>query len=75
MRILLIEDDPMIGKGLCRALGDAGMSVDWVRDGLDATRRSRSVPMRWRCSTSACRDATACSFWKDCAGERIARRS
>lgn len=33
MRILLIEDDPMIGKGLRQALQDAAMSVDWVRDG------------------------------------------
>jgi two-component system, OmpR family, response regulator len=33
MRILLIEDDPMIGKGLSQALQDAGMSVDWVRNG------------------------------------------
>ncbi|MDZ5449426.1 response regulator transcription factor [Labrys sp. ZIDIC5] len=35
MRILLIEDDPMIGKALLQALGDAGMAVDWVRDGPD----------------------------------------
>ena len=34
MRILLIEDDPMIGAGLARALGDAGYSVDWVQDGV-----------------------------------------
>jgi DNA-binding response OmpR family regulator len=33
MRILLIEDDAMIGKGLSVAMQDAGMSVDWVRDG------------------------------------------
>jgi DNA-binding response OmpR family regulator len=35
MRILLIEDDPMLGKGLREALQDAGMSVDWVRNGED----------------------------------------
>ncbi len=35
MRILLIEDDPMIGKSLCEALADAAMSVDWVRDGKE----------------------------------------
>jgi two-component system OmpR family response regulator len=33
MRVLLIEDDMMIGKSLIQALDDAGMSVDWVRDG------------------------------------------
>jgi len=35
MRILLIEDDPMIGKGLREALQDAGISVDWTRNGED----------------------------------------
>ena len=34
MRILLIEDDVMIGRSLSRSLADAGMSVDWVRDGV-----------------------------------------
>ena len=34
MRILLIEDDLMVGKGLSRTLVDAGMTVDWVRDGI-----------------------------------------
>lgn len=33
MRILLIEDDLMIGRSLCRALKDVGMNVDWVQDG------------------------------------------
>jgi len=32
MRILLIEDDPMIGQGLSRALRDQGILVEWVRD-------------------------------------------
>ena len=36
MRILLIEDDPMIGEGLSRALTADGMSVDWVREGGEA---------------------------------------
>ena len=33
MRVLLIEDDPMLGRALVQALEDAGMSVDWARDG------------------------------------------
>lgn len=36
MRVLLIEDDPMIGEGLSRALKAEGMTVDWVRDGKEA---------------------------------------
>jgi DNA-binding response OmpR family regulator len=35
MRILLIEDDPMIGRNLDRALTQAGMAVDWVRTAAD----------------------------------------
>jgi len=35
MRILLIEDNPMIGNSLTKALRDLGMSVDWITDGLD----------------------------------------
>ena len=34
MRILLIEDDPMIGADLKQALAGSGYSVDWVEDGV-----------------------------------------
>jgi len=34
MHILLIEDDPMIGQSLARALKDVGITGDWVRDGM-----------------------------------------
>jgi len=37
MRILLIEDDPMIGKALLRGLSDQGMNVDWVRNGAEGS--------------------------------------
>ncbi len=33
MRILLVEDDPMIGKTLKAALSQDGYTVDWVHDG------------------------------------------
>jgi two-component system OmpR family response regulator len=33
MRVLLIEDDAMLGSALVQALKAAGMSADWVRDG------------------------------------------
>lgn len=35
MRVLLIEDDPMIGKSLKQALQHQGMSVDWTKSGLE----------------------------------------
>lgn len=34
MRVLLAEDDEMIGASLKQALAGAGWSVDWVKDGL-----------------------------------------
>ncbi|MEQ1590652.1 MAG: response regulator, partial [Gallionella sp.] len=38
MRILLVEDDKMIGEALCIALRDAAYAVDWVQDGEMALR-------------------------------------
>lgn len=38
MRILLVEDDLMIGNALCTALRDAAYAVDWVQDGDTALR-------------------------------------
>jgi two-component system OmpR family response regulator len=44
MRVLLVEDDPMIGQATAQALTDAAHAVDWVRNGTDgmaALRESR----------------------------------
>jgi len=38
MRILLAEDDPLLGDGLRAGLRQQGFLVDWVRDGLAAER-------------------------------------
>ena len=38
MRLLLAEDDPMLGDGLRAGLRQQGFQVDWVRDGLAAER-------------------------------------
>ena len=38
MRILLAEDDPMLGDGLRAGLRQLGLQVDWVRDGMAAER-------------------------------------
>jgi two-component system OmpR family response regulator/two-component system response regulator QseB len=34
MRILLVEDDPLLGDGIQAGLAQAGFSVDWVKDGV-----------------------------------------
>ena len=36
MRILLVEDDLMIGETLSEALMDEAYTVDWVKDGRQA---------------------------------------
>jgi two-component system response regulator QseB len=36
MRLLLVEDDPMIGKAVRQGLLNAGFAVDWVHDGAAA---------------------------------------
>lgn len=36
MRLLLVEDDPMIGESVRQGLRQDGFSVDWVRDGSAA---------------------------------------
>lgn len=42
MRILLAEDDPLLGDGLRAGLRQFGMQVDWVRDGVAASREIRT---------------------------------
>jgi two-component system response regulator QseB len=36
MRILLVEDDELLGDGLCAGLTQAGYTVDWLQDGVSA---------------------------------------
>src|SRR5512141_3047222 len=44
MRILLVEDDPLLGDGLRAGLRQQGFQVDWVRDGVAAERELASEP-------------------------------
>ena len=43
MRVLMVEDDAMIGRSLDRALTHSGMAVDWVRTGADCAAALRGV--------------------------------
>lgn len=36
MKVLLAEDDPLIGDAIAASLRKSGFSVDWVRDGQEA---------------------------------------
>ncbi|AYQ92672.1 two-component system response regulator [Burkholderia gladioli] len=44
MRVLLVEDDPLIGSGLEEGLRHEGFAVDWVRDGDAASLALRTTP-------------------------------
>lgn len=36
MKILLVEDDPILGEAVLLAIEQAGFAVDWARDGVQA---------------------------------------
>ncbi len=38
MRILLIEDDELLGHGICTGLSQLGYTVDWLKDGQAASQ-------------------------------------
>ena len=44
MRILMAEDDTLLGDGLRAGLRQRGFQVDWVRDGAAAERELRAEP-------------------------------
>jgi two-component system OmpR family response regulator/two-component system response regulator QseB len=44
MRILLAEDDTLLGDGLQAGLRQAGFDVDWVRDGIAAEHALAGAP-------------------------------
>lgn len=44
MRLLLVEDDPMVGKGLQQGLKKNGYTVDWVQDGIAASLALETTP-------------------------------
>ena len=44
MRLLLVEDDSMIGEAICAGLRREGFAVDWVRDTAAAGRALDSEP-------------------------------
>lgn len=36
MRVLVVEDDPLLGDGIRAGLAQSGFATDWVRDGMAA---------------------------------------
>ena len=44
MRLLLVEDDPMIGNGLQQGLRQSGYTVDWVQEGSVAVLALETNP-------------------------------
>ena len=44
MRVLVVEDDPMLGDALQAGLRQRGFDVDWLRDGIAAELALRGEP-------------------------------
>ncbi|MBR6026587.1 MAG: response regulator [Neisseriaceae bacterium] len=44
MRILLVEDDPLIGDGIAAGLPKLGMTVDWFRSGKEGEAALECAP-------------------------------
>lgn len=36
MRVLVVEDDPLLGEAICIGMRQRGFAADWVRDGIAA---------------------------------------
>ena len=46
MRILVVEDDPLLGDGLQAGLRQRGFDVDWLKDGVAAELAIRGEPYK-----------------------------
>jgi two-component system OmpR family response regulator/two-component system response regulator QseB len=44
MRILVVEDDALLGDGVKAGLAQAGFTVDWVKDGVSADLALKDTP-------------------------------
>ena len=76
MRVLIVEDDPLLGAGLQTGLCQDGYRADWVHSADPAEHALRSSTSMSCCSTSGCPDAmvsrccalcaatgSICRFW------------
>lgn len=41
MRLLIVEDDPALGEGICNGLRQEGYTIDWLQDGMSALHALR----------------------------------
>ena len=74
MRILLVEDDALLGDGLQAGLRQLGFQVDWVRDGVAAERELRDQAHAAAVLDLGCPDATGSRCWRRSDARASARR-
>ena len=67
MRVLLVEDDRMIGEATVQALKDASYAVDWERDGISAIDAIEAISMNWSFSTLDYPKRMVFMCWNRCA--------
>ena len=71
MRVLLIEDDPMIGESVGKGLRSEGFTVDWVEDGAGRSWPWRTRSTAWCCWIWGCRGRTDWRCCKHCGAGAI----
>ena len=69
MRVLLVEDDRMIGDAVQTALRDASHAVDWVHDGAAALSAASSQRYDVMLLDPACRARTVSPCCANCASK------
>ena len=55
MRVLLVEDDPLLGEGVNHTLRREGMSTEWLKEGANVAANSfleKSLSVNVRCRIS-----------------------
>lgn len=63
MRILIVEDDILLGDALASGLRQLGQVVDWFGSGAQADAALADAPFDAVVLISACPAATACIGW------------
>lgn len=67
MRILLVEDDLMIGQVVYEGLQQQAYAVDWVKDGEAATLALATHEYDVGLFDIGLPKKTACKYWPNCA--------
>ena len=73
MRVLVVEDDHVLGEAVREHVASFGHGVDWMKRWMTRGRPWRPSPTNWCCSISTCQTAAGSICCANCAaGQRSA---